>query len=93
MELGVKACTAASYNLCVEPDGAVIPCQSYYESLGNLLAEPWETIWNHDLAVWLRERRYAPAHCADCALLRECGGGCPLSLAAPLPAALAATTA
>jgi radical SAM protein with 4Fe4S-binding SPASM domain len=93
MELGVKACTAASYNLCVEPDGAVIPCQSYYESLGNLLSEPWEAIWNHDLARGLRERRYAPAHCADCALLRECGGGCPLSLAASLPAALAATTA
>jgi len=31
LELGVKACTAALYNMCVEPDGAVIPCQSYYE--------------------------------------------------------------
>jgi radical SAM protein with 4Fe4S-binding SPASM domain len=80
MELGVKACTAASYNMCVEPDGSVIPCQSYYESLGNLLADPWETVWNHDLAIWLRERRYVPARCSECALLRECGGGCPLSL-------------
>jgi radical SAM protein with 4Fe4S-binding SPASM domain len=80
MDLGVKACTAASYNMCVEPDGAVIPCQSYYEPLGNLLVDPWETVWNHDLAIWLRERRYVPARCSECALLRECGGGCPLSL-------------
>jgi radical SAM protein with 4Fe4S-binding SPASM domain len=80
LELGVKACTAALYNMCVEPDGSVLPCQSYYESLGNLLEEPWEAIWNHPLALHLRERHYVPAKCKDCALLAECGGGCPLTL-------------
>ncbi len=79
LELGVKGCTAALYNMCVEPDGQVIPCQSYYQPLGNLLQDPWASIWNHDLAVSLRERRYAPAKCAGCALFAECGGGCPLS--------------
>lgn len=79
LELGVKGCTAALYNMCVEPDGAVIPCQSYYQPLGNLLKDPWQTIWNHDLAVSLRERRYVAEKCKDCALLPECGGGCPLS--------------
>ncbi|MRS01958.1 radical SAM protein [bacterium] len=34
MGLGVKGCTAALYNMCVEPNGDVIPCQSYYQSLG-----------------------------------------------------------
>jgi radical SAM protein with 4Fe4S-binding SPASM domain len=91
MQLGVKACTAAAYNMCVEPDGAVIPCQSYYQTIGNLLADPWEAIWNHELALWLRERRYAPSTCAGCALLAECGGGCPLSLPIPQPAALETT--
>jgi MoaA/NifB/PqqE/SkfB family radical SAM enzyme len=33
LELGVKGCTAALYNMCVEPDGGVIPCQSYYHQL------------------------------------------------------------
>jgi len=80
MELGVKGCTAARYNLCIEPDGEVIPCQSYYQSLGNILAQPWESIWNHPLALWLRERRYVPEACHDCPVLAECGGGCPLSL-------------
>ncbi|MBN1178785.1 MAG: radical SAM protein [Anaerolineae bacterium] len=80
MELGVKACTAALYNMCVEPDGAVIPCQSYYEPLGYILRDPWEAIWNHELAVGLRERRYVPQKCRDCPELPICGGGCPLYL-------------
>jgi radical SAM protein with 4Fe4S-binding SPASM domain len=81
MELGVKACTAALYNMCVEPDGKVIPCQSYYEPLGHILNDPWEAIWNHDLALTLRERRYVPDKCKDCPELPICGGGCPLYLA------------
>jgi radical SAM protein with 4Fe4S-binding SPASM domain len=80
MELGVKGCTAALYNLCVEPDGAVIPCQSYYQPLGNMLSDPWESIWDHDLARYLRERRYVPEACTTCSILSECGGGCPLTL-------------
>ncbi len=79
LDLGVKGCTAALYNMCVEPDGSVLPCQSYYQSLGNLLIDPWESIWNHDLAVTLRERRNLPLECQACVLLLECGGGCPLA--------------
>lgn len=79
LELGVKGCTAALYNMCVEPDGAVLPCQSYYTPLGNLLLDPWEQLWNHDLAVSLRERRNLPTDCQACSLLLECGGGCPLA--------------
>ncbi|PWH14047.1 MAG: radical SAM protein [Anaerolineae bacterium] len=78
MELGVKGCTAAQYNLCVEPNGDVLPCQSYYHPLGNLLQDEWHTIWNHPLAVKLRERQDLPLKCQGCALLAECGGGCPL---------------
>jgi radical SAM protein with 4Fe4S-binding SPASM domain len=83
LNLGVKGCTAALYNMCIEPDGAVIPCQSYYETLGNLLADPWESIWNHELAVRLRERADVPDECHSCALLPECGGGCPLARQTP----------
>jgi radical SAM protein with 4Fe4S-binding SPASM domain len=78
LDLGVKGCTAALFNLCVEPDGAVLPCQSYYQPLGNLLSDPWETIWNHELAVSLRERKLVMEKCHTCNLLAECGGGCPL---------------
>ena len=76
--LGVKGCTAALYNMCVEPDATVIPCQSYYQGLGNILEDAWENIWEHDLAVSIRNRAYAPEECRYCDLMDTCGGGCPL---------------
>lgn len=79
LELGVKGCTAALYNMCIEPDGAVLPCQSYYQSLGNLLSDPWASIWNHNIAISLRERKFIEEKCQGCTLLVECGGGCPLT--------------
>jgi len=76
--LGVKGCTAALYSMCIESNGNVLPCQSYYQSLGNLLNDSWESIWNHPLSVRLRERQNLPAKCNGCDLVAECGGGCPL---------------
>jgi radical SAM protein with 4Fe4S-binding SPASM domain len=76
--LGVKGCTAALYSMCIEPNGDVLPCQSYYQPLGSLLGDSWDSIWNHELSVKLRERRSLPAKCDGCLLLPECGGGCPL---------------
>lgn len=77
--LGIKQCTACSLNMAIEPDGTVIPCQSYYEPLGNILTDPWSSIWNHSLCKDIRERKYAGEKCASCGLLQVCGGGCPLS--------------
>jgi radical SAM protein with 4Fe4S-binding SPASM domain len=84
-ELGVKACTAAMYNMCTEPNGDVIPCQSFYQPVGNIQRDPWESIWNHELSLWLRERKYIPDTCQDCSVLQECGGGCPLTLVQQVP--------
>lgn len=78
MNLGVKGCTAALYSMCIEPNGDVLPCQSYYHALGNIQDDPWEHIWNHELSVRLRERHGLPDECTGCSLLAECGGGCPL---------------
>ena len=78
LDLGIKGCTAALYNMCVEPDGAVLPCQSYYTPVGNLLHDSWDSIWNHKLSTQLRERQNLPEKCGHCDLLQECGGGCPL---------------
>jgi len=83
LDLGVKGCTAALYNMCIEPNGDVIPCQSYYQALGNVRRNSWDSIWNHELAVYLRERRYVAESCKQCALLMECGGGCPLHQSRP----------
>jgi radical SAM protein with 4Fe4S-binding SPASM domain len=80
LELGAKFCTAARYNMCIEPNGDVIPCQSYYSSLGNILKDDWESIWHHPLAEKLRSRDWVPEKCQNCDELPLCGGGCPLYL-------------
>jgi radical SAM protein with 4Fe4S-binding SPASM domain len=83
--LGVKSCTAAMINACVGPNGDVYPCQSYFESLGNILTEPWEKIWRHPIAEKLRKREYVEEKCKDCPELQICGGGCPLELQSKKP--------
>ncbi len=76
--LGVKGCTAALYSMCIESNGDVLPCQSYYHPLGSILTDTWDAIWNHELSVQLRRRQNLPAKCASCPVVSECGGGCPL---------------
>jgi radical SAM protein with 4Fe4S-binding SPASM domain len=76
--LGVKGCTASLYSMCIESNGSVLPCQSYYSPLGNMLTDSWDSIWNHRLSVQLRERHGLPAKCEGCPVVAECGGGCPL---------------
>lgn len=76
--LGPKRCTAGEYNLCIEPDGEVLPCQSWYQSAGNFLKDPWESIWNSSLMKEARNRDWADEECGDCVHFHLCGGGCPL---------------
>ncbi len=78
--LGVKSCTAAMINMCVGSNGDVFPCQSYFESLGNILKDDWQKIWNNPLAVRIRKREYVEPKCKGCPQLQICGGGCPLEL-------------
>ncbi len=79
--LGAKGCTAALYSMCIESDGNVLPCQSFYEPVGNILTDPWSSIWSDPLCVRLRERKGLPAKCRECGLAPACGGGCPLQFA------------
>jgi radical SAM protein with 4Fe4S-binding SPASM domain len=76
--VGLKQCSAARYNIAVEPNGDVIPCQSYFETMGNILTDPWKHIWNSDVALFLRNREYIEEKCKVCPDLNLCGNGCPL---------------
>lgn len=82
LEIGAKRCNAGEYSLCVEPNGDVLPCQSYYVAAGNLLRDSWESIWDGDLFVSFRDRELDPARhglpamCWECPDLPLCGGGC-----------------
>jgi radical SAM protein with 4Fe4S-binding SPASM domain len=79
MGVGFKQCTAGKHNLCIEPDGSVIPCQSYFCSLGNILTDDWMVIWQHDVLQKLRNHDYTTEECKTCESLPACGGGCPLA--------------
>jgi len=81
---GAKCCSAALYNMTIEPDGSVIPCQSWLkDKVGNILKDPWENIWNHPVNINLREKKYllGREECRECEYLAECCGGCPLEYA------------
>jgi radical SAM protein with 4Fe4S-binding SPASM domain len=77
--VGAKGCSAAKYNMCIEPNGDVIPCQSYYAALGNIQTSAWKEIWHHPLCEAIRNHNLIPDACHQCNLLDECGGGCPLA--------------
>jgi radical SAM protein with 4Fe4S-binding SPASM domain len=82
--LGRKRCTAAEYSICIEPNGDVLPCQSFYQTAGNILSDPWEKIWQSPLFLSLRNRTQdaylssLDQKCLDCPELDDCAGGCRL---------------
>lgn len=84
LELGPRRCNAAEYSICIEPNGDVLPCQSYYQPAGNLLRDHWEKIWHSPLFRSFRDRVADPAGCGlpeecwRCADLNVCAGGCRL---------------
>jgi radical SAM protein with 4Fe4S-binding SPASM domain len=79
LDLGLKTCSACRINMAIEPDGTVIPCQSYNTSpLGNILTTDWKKIWNHPTCQKIRQRQYAPEKCHQCPSLNTCGAGCPI---------------
>jgi len=79
---GPKSCSAAAHNMTVQPDGTVLPCQSWPESVGALLIDPWPGIWNHPVCVKLRGHGFSieKDECLACDDLPVCGGGCPLEM-------------
>jgi radical SAM protein with 4Fe4S-binding SPASM domain len=80
MGFGIKGCSAAQYNMTIEPGGRVIPCQSWiHQGCGNILADNWESIWKNPICLALRGRSMGlRQECTGCQHWNECGGGCPL---------------
>lgn len=81
LQLDAKSCSAASIVLAIEPTGRVIPCQSYFEGLGDARTDSFAQIWNHPLALCIREKQWVKSGCRECRNFQACGGGCPLESA------------
>jgi radical SAM protein with 4Fe4S-binding SPASM domain len=82
LEIGAKRCNAGEYSICIEPNGDVLPCQSFYVAAGNILRDEWTTIWRSELFRSFRDREDDPVwaglpeKCWQCPDLPLCGGGC-----------------
>ena len=52
----IPSCGACLSNMAITPDGTVVPCQSWLEgvSLGNMLTDPWESIWTNPQCTAIR---------------------------------------
>jgi MoaA/NifB/PqqE/SkfB family radical SAM enzyme len=57
-QMVVPSCGACLSNMAIAPDGEVLPCQSWLGglSLGNILEEKWEQIWNGKACKAIRKR-------------------------------------
>jgi len=75
---GNKSCAAADGLLSVAPDGAVLPCSSWDEPLGNLFEQDFKSIWYSASGAFYKSKKFAPPVCADCSSFTACQGACPL---------------
>jgi radical SAM protein with 4Fe4S-binding SPASM domain len=76
--LGNKSCAAMDGLLSVSPSGDVLPCSSYPEPMGNLLATGFRDIWFSSRAQYFKSKQYAPDECAGCGSFVACQAACPL---------------
>ena len=61
----------------VEANGDVIPARGPYHSAGNLLTDPWSTIWDNEVFLRYRERVESATRCDVCPGLQICAADCP----------------
>lgn len=76
--LGNKGCAACDGLLSAAPNGDILPCSSFADSVGNLLKEDFSTIWESRKAKNYREKYLAHPVCKKCADFSICNGACPL---------------
>lgn len=77
-DLGNKGCAACDGLLSVAPNGDVLPCSSYNQSVGNLIKTDFVDIWKSKNAKFFRQKSYAHDICKNCESLDVCNGACPL---------------
>ncbi|NLM11526.1 MAG: radical SAM protein [Clostridiaceae bacterium] len=75
---GNRGCSACEGLLSVDPKGNLLPCSSWPESVGNLLKEGFESVWNNRRCKLIRAKVAAPLECKGCRHFAACQGACPL---------------
>ncbi|MFO7948478.1 MAG: SPASM domain-containing protein [Armatimonadota bacterium] len=75
----IRRAPRTSGDMCIRitADGDVLPPRGPRRPAGNILQDPWETIWSDDAFSRYRERLEAPIQCPDCRDLPICAADCP----------------
>jgi len=80
-ELSRVRCPAGTTKLGILPDGSVYPCNLFFGNrgflLGNILTDPFESIWNHPTLECFRADAENSCPETTCELHTRCHGGCP----------------
>lgn len=78
--LGNQGCAAADGLLHVNPAGNVLPCSSFDhdESLGNILRDGFDGVWQGESARFFRDKEMMPSGCRSCPNNQFCQGACTL---------------
>lgn len=76
--LGNKSCAACDGLISVDPEGNVLPCSSWDESVGNLLTDGFENVWFNERAQAIKHKCFAHSTCQNCSAFTACQGACPL---------------
>lgn len=76
--LGNKGCSACDGLISIAANGDVLPCASYDDPVGNLLATDFDPIWQSARAMRYRDKKLAHSQCQQCDRFHICNGACPL---------------
>jgi radical SAM protein with 4Fe4S-binding SPASM domain len=75
---GNKSCAAVDGPISIAPDGAILPCSSWDEPIGNIFDRPFRELWFSERACFYKEKHFAPSTCGGCDSFIACQGACPL---------------
>ncbi len=80
-QLRSARCPAGTTKLGILSDGSVYPCNLFFGMegyrLGNILTDPFETIWKHKALTFFRTFTGNRCPRSSCRLHAGCHGGCP----------------
>ncbi len=76
--LGSKSCACVDGLVSVNPAGELLPCSSFEKGIGDLLHQPFDTVWNSRTAHYWRNKEFTPPVCERCEIRHICCGACPL---------------
>jgi radical SAM protein with 4Fe4S-binding SPASM domain len=69
--------TAGDVSIFVDSDGNVFPSRGEKVRAGNVLNDPWKSIWSSEVFRKYRDRVESDTHCSICPGMEICAADCP----------------